>query len=155
MKVGRKIRRRRYKAHTYIPAFNHRGDLIMSERRQRATRRVYGVCVNDVDDVDLPAMFFWCQNRSDYGSSVSARLSRAGFRSFCKHMDMPERRAYPASGRFLPWSACTVAVQSILCEAKWECLAPCIVGSKIYDELLRAQGSGVHRKIEYIWVVLF
>ena len=54
----RKIRRRRYKAHTYFPAINHRGDFIMSERRQRATRRVYDVGVNDVDDVDLPTMFF-------------------------------------------------------------------------------------------------
>ena len=155
MTERRNAKRRRYKAHTYFPAINHRGDFIMSERRQRATRRVYDVGVNNVDDVDLPTMFFWCQNRCDYGSSVSACLSRAGFRSFCKHMDMPESRAYPTSGRFLPWSACAVAVQSILCQAKGECLASCVVGRKKYEELLRAQGNGVHRKIEFIGVALF
>jgi len=50
----RKVKRRRYKAHTYFPAINHRGDFIMSERRHLPTRRVYDVFL---DDVDLPTMF--------------------------------------------------------------------------------------------------
>jgi len=50
----RKVQRRRYKAHTYFPAIDHRGDFIMSERRNRPTRRVFDVFV---DDVDLPTMF--------------------------------------------------------------------------------------------------
>ena len=53
----RRIKRRRYKAHTYFPAISHQGDFIMSERRGRPTRRVYDVFVNNVDDVDLPTMF--------------------------------------------------------------------------------------------------
>ena len=50
----RKVKRRRYKAHTYFPAINHRGDFIMSERRHLRTRRV---CDVFVEDVDLPTMF--------------------------------------------------------------------------------------------------
>jgi len=50
----RKVKRRRYKAHTYFPAINNRGNFIMSERRHRPTRRVYDVFV---EDVDLPTMF--------------------------------------------------------------------------------------------------
>ena len=50
----RNIKRRRYKAHTYFPAINHRGDFIMSERRRLTTRRVYDIFV---DDIDLPTMF--------------------------------------------------------------------------------------------------
>jgi len=53
MAEKRKAKRRRYKAHTYFPAINHRGDFIMSERRHLSTRRVYDVFV---DDVDLPTM---------------------------------------------------------------------------------------------------
>ena len=63
---------------------------------------------------------------------VSAGLSGAGIRSFCKLMDMSEWRAYPGSGCFLPGSASAIAVQSVLCQAKGKCLAPCIVGSKKY-----------------------
>ena len=54
MAEKRKVKRRRYKAHTYFPAINHRGDFIMSERRHLSTRRVYDVFV---DDIDLPTMF--------------------------------------------------------------------------------------------------
>jgi len=54
MTEKRKVKRRRYKAHTYFPAINHRGDFIMYERRHLSTRRVYDVFV---DDVDLPTMF--------------------------------------------------------------------------------------------------
>ena len=54
MAEKRKVKRRRYKAHTYFPAINHRGDFIMSERRHRPTRRVYDVFL---DDVELPTMF--------------------------------------------------------------------------------------------------
>jgi hypothetical protein len=54
MTERRNIKRRRYKAHTYFPAINHRGDFIMSERRRLTTRRVYDIFV---DDVDLPTMF--------------------------------------------------------------------------------------------------
>jgi hypothetical protein len=50
----RKVKRRRYKAHTYFPAIDHRGDFIMSERRHRPTRRE---CDIFVEDVDLPTMF--------------------------------------------------------------------------------------------------
>jgi hypothetical protein len=50
----RNVYRRRYKTHTYFPAINHRGDLIMSERRHLPTRRVWDV---SVEDVDLPTMF--------------------------------------------------------------------------------------------------
>jgi hypothetical protein len=39
----RKVQRRRYKAHTYFPAIDHRGDIIMSERRHLPTRRGYDV----------------------------------------------------------------------------------------------------------------
>jgi hypothetical protein len=48
---------------------------------------------------------------------VSAGLSRVRFRSFCKLMDMPKSRAYPASGCFLPRSTRAIAVQSILSKA--------------------------------------
>ena len=54
MSERRKVKRRRYKAHTYFPAISHQGDFIMSERRHIPTRRVYDVFV---DDVDLPTMF--------------------------------------------------------------------------------------------------
>jgi hypothetical protein len=54
MAEKRKVKRRRYKAHTYFPAINHRGDFIMSERRHLLTRRK---CDVFVDDVDLPTMF--------------------------------------------------------------------------------------------------
>jgi hypothetical protein len=50
----REVKRRRYKAHTYFPAINHRGNFIMSERRQRPTRRAYDIFV---EDTDLPTMF--------------------------------------------------------------------------------------------------
>jgi hypothetical protein len=48
------VYRWRYKTHTYFTAINHRGDLIMSERRHLPTRRVWDV---SVEDVDLPTMF--------------------------------------------------------------------------------------------------
>jgi hypothetical protein len=54
MTERRRVKRRRYKAHMQFPAINHRGDLIMSERRHRPTRRV---CDVFVEDVDLPTMF--------------------------------------------------------------------------------------------------
>ena len=54
MDERRNVKRRRYRAHTFFPAINHRGDFIMSERRQLSTRRVYDVFV---DDTDLPTMF--------------------------------------------------------------------------------------------------
>ena len=54
MTERRQVKRRRYKAHTYFPSINHRGDLIMAERRHRSTRRVHD---NSVDEVDLPTMF--------------------------------------------------------------------------------------------------
>jgi len=50
----RMVKRRRYKAHDYFPAINHRGNFIMSERRHLSTRRAYDIFV---DDVDLPTMF--------------------------------------------------------------------------------------------------
>ena len=53
----RRIKRRRYKAHSYFPAISHQGHFIMSERRSRPTRRIYDVFVYNVDDVDLPTMF--------------------------------------------------------------------------------------------------
>jgi len=76
--------------------------------------------------------------------SLSAGISRVGFRSFSKLMDMPKSRAYPASGYFLPRSTGAIAVQSILCQAQRECLAQGIVGSNKYTEFLRAQGSGIN-----------
>ena len=39
----RKVQRRRYKAHTHFPAIDHRGGIIMSERRHLLTRRGYDV----------------------------------------------------------------------------------------------------------------
>jgi hypothetical protein len=54
MAERRRVKRRRYKAHTYFPAINHRGEFIMSERRHLSTRRV---CDTFVEDVDLPTMF--------------------------------------------------------------------------------------------------
>ena len=54
MAERRKVKRRRYKAHTYFPAISPQGDFIMSERRHLPTRRVYDVFV---DDVDLPTRF--------------------------------------------------------------------------------------------------
>lgn len=50
----RKVKRRRYKAHTHFPAINHGGNFIMSDRRELPTRRVYDIFV---EDVDLPTMF--------------------------------------------------------------------------------------------------
>ena len=50
----RRVKRRRYKAHTYFPAIDHRGDFIMSERRHKLTRRERDFLF---DDVDLPTMF--------------------------------------------------------------------------------------------------
>ena len=50
----RKVKRRRYRAHTYFPAIDHRGDFIMSERRHLPTRRAYD---RFVDDVDSPTIF--------------------------------------------------------------------------------------------------
>ena len=76
---------------------------------------------------------------------MSAALSRAGFRSFCKLMDMPESRAYKGSGCFLPGGACAIAVQSVLCQAKGECLAPRIVGSK-----KNTQNYCEHKAAEFI-----
>jgi|GEM_PF-2208729 len=49
----RMVKRRRYRAFTDFPAINHRGNLIMSNRRQLSTRRAYDIFV---DDVDLPTM---------------------------------------------------------------------------------------------------
>ena len=49
MEERRKVKRRRYKAHTYFPAINHRGKFIMSNRRHLPTRRTYDVFVEDVD----------------------------------------------------------------------------------------------------------
>jgi len=54
MAERREVIRRRYKAHTYFPAIDHRGDFIISERRHLSTRRVCDVAV---EDVDLPTMF--------------------------------------------------------------------------------------------------
>jgi len=54
MAERRKVKCRRYKAHTHFPAINHRGDFIMSERRHLPTRRI---CDVFVDDIDLPTMF--------------------------------------------------------------------------------------------------
>jgi hypothetical protein len=54
MAERRKVKRRRYKAHEYFPAIDHRGNFIMSERRHRLTRRIYDAFI---DDVDLPSMF--------------------------------------------------------------------------------------------------
>jgi hypothetical protein len=54
MAERRKVKRRRYKAHEYFPAIDHRGNFIMSERRHCLTRRIYDAFV---DDVDLPSMF--------------------------------------------------------------------------------------------------
>jgi len=73
-------------------------------------------------------------------SCVSAGPPGAGFRSICKLMDMPECRVCAGCGYFLPGGACAIAVQSLLCQARGECLAPRIVGSKKYAELLRTQG---------------
>lgn len=55
MSERRKIKRRRYKAHTRFPAINHLGDFIMSERRHLPSRREYDIYV---EDLDLPTMFF-------------------------------------------------------------------------------------------------
>ena len=49
MMKRRKVQRRRYKAYTYFPAIDHRGDIIMSERRHLPTRRGYDISVVDVD----------------------------------------------------------------------------------------------------------
>ena len=49
----RRVKRRRYKAHTYFPAIDHRGEFIMSNRRRLSTRRAYDIFV---DDVELPTM---------------------------------------------------------------------------------------------------
>ena len=54
MAERRKVKRRRYNAHTHFPAINHRGYSIMSERRHLATRRA---CDPLVEEVDLPTMF--------------------------------------------------------------------------------------------------
>ena len=54
MAERRKVKRRRYKAHTYFPAIDHRGNFIMSERRHRPTRREYDI---SIEDVDLPTLF--------------------------------------------------------------------------------------------------
>jgi hypothetical protein len=43
MMKRRKVQRRRYKAHTHFPAIDHRGGIIMSERRRLLTRRGYDV----------------------------------------------------------------------------------------------------------------
>ena len=47
--MRRKVQRRRYKAHTYFPATDHRGEIIMSERRHLPTRRDYDISVVDID----------------------------------------------------------------------------------------------------------
>jgi len=54
MTERRRVKRRRYKAHTYFPAIDHRVDFIMSERRHNLTRRKGDF---HFDDVDLPTMF--------------------------------------------------------------------------------------------------
>ena len=50
----RKVNRRHYKAQTHFPAVNHQSNFILSERRQRSTRRAYDLFA---EDVDLPTMF--------------------------------------------------------------------------------------------------
>jgi hypothetical protein len=55
MAERRKVKHRRYKAHTYFPALSKQGNFIMSERRHLPTRRVYSIFD---DGVDLPTMFF-------------------------------------------------------------------------------------------------
>ena len=47
-------KRRRYKAHTYLPAIDHQGKFIVFDRRNLTTRRISDV---SVDDVDIPTMF--------------------------------------------------------------------------------------------------
>lgn len=54
MKERRSVKRRRYRAHVNFPAIDHRGNLIMFERRQRPTRRAYDVLV---EAASLPATF--------------------------------------------------------------------------------------------------
>lgn len=54
MAERRKVKRRRDKADTRFPAIDHRGGLIISERRHLPARRVSAIIV---DDVDLPTMF--------------------------------------------------------------------------------------------------
>jgi hypothetical protein len=60
MTERRRVKRRRYKAHTYFPAIDHRGDFIMSERQHNLTRRE---CDFLFDDVDLPTMFLDINNQ--------------------------------------------------------------------------------------------
>ena len=54
MTERREVKQRRYKAHAYFPAINHRGEFIMPEHRHLLTRRK---CDVYFDDVDLPTMF--------------------------------------------------------------------------------------------------
>lgn len=54
MTERRNVKRRRYKTHTYLPAIDHQGEFIMSDRRNLTTRRI---CDVSVDDVDIPTMF--------------------------------------------------------------------------------------------------
>ena len=54
MTERRKVKRRRYEAHTDFLAIDHRGDFIMSERRHLPTRRAFDIFV---DDLDVPTMF--------------------------------------------------------------------------------------------------
>ena len=54
MEERRRVKRRRYKAYTYFPAIDHRGNFIMSDRRYHPTRRSYDIFV---EDVDIPTMF--------------------------------------------------------------------------------------------------
>jgi hypothetical protein len=45
----RRVKRRRYKAHTYFPAIDHQGDFIMSDRRHQHTRRLYDTSAADIN----------------------------------------------------------------------------------------------------------
>ena len=45
----RQVQRRHYKAHTYFPMVDYRGEIIMSDRRHLSTRRANDISVEDVD----------------------------------------------------------------------------------------------------------
>jgi len=43
----RKVQRRRYRAHTAFPANDHKGNLILSDRRIVPTRRAYDISIDE------------------------------------------------------------------------------------------------------------
>jgi hypothetical protein len=43
----RKVQRRRYRAYSSFPASDHKGNLILSERRNVPTRRSYDITVEE------------------------------------------------------------------------------------------------------------